>query len=197
MRQLRVILFSLALALCAGSAPAMEATDSPGSHPLTPGSIMPELFLKGTVSDEHRDRLGLGPEAPWLLSQIKAETVILVAFSMYCPHCQAEAPGLNELDALITSRGLDQELKLIGIGIGNSDFEVDVFREKYAVTYPLFSDPDYVINKCLGEVGTPFFYVLDIDGTSGEIRVVDAMLGRMESPQAFLDRALKASKLGR
>ncbi len=197
MRQLRVILFSLALALCAGSAPAMEATDSPSSHPLTPGSIMPELFLKGTVSAEHRDHLGLGPEAPWLMSQIKAKTVILVAFSMYCPHCQAEAPALNELDALITSRGLDQELKLIGIGIGNSDFEVDVFREKYAVTYPLFSDPDYVINKCIGEVGTPFFYVLNIDGTSGEIRVVDTMLGRMESPPAFLDRVLKASKLGR
>jgi peroxiredoxin len=115
---------------------------------------------------------------------------------MYCPHCQAEAPALNELDALITSRGLDSDLKLIGIGIGNSDFEVDVFRQKYDVTYPLFSDPEFVVNKCLGEVGTPFFYVLDIDPASGRIRVADTMLGRMESPAAFLERVLSAPKSG-
>lgn len=196
MHQLRVILLGLALVMCAGHATAMEATSYPGSNPLEPGSIMPEILLNGDLSDGQLESLGLGPEAPWALSRIKARTVILVAFSMYCPHCQAEAPALNELDALITSRGLDSDLKLIGIGIGNSDFEVDVFRQKYDVTYPLFSDPEFVVNKCLGEVGTPFFYVLDIDPASGRIRVVDTMLGRMESPAAFLERVLSAPKSG-
>jgi peroxiredoxin len=196
MHQLRVILLGLALVMYAGHATAMEATSYPGSHPLEPGSVMPEILLNGDVSAGQLESLGLGPEAPWALSQIKARTVILVAFSMYCPHCQAEAPALNELDALITSRGLDSDLKLIGIGIGNSDFEVDVFRQKYDVTYPLFSDPEFVVNKCLGEVGTPFFYVLDIDPTSRRIRVADTMLGRMESPAAFLERVLSAPKPG-
>lgn len=191
--RLGIILLGLVVALNTANVLAMEASDNPASHPMPVGSVMPELFLKGDVTEQQLEHLGLGPKGPWLLSQIKAKTVILVAFSMYCPHCHAEAPALNKLDALIARRGLDKDMKLIGVGIGNSEFEVDVFRKKFAVTFPLFSDPDFTINKCLGEVGTPFFYVLEIDRASGAIRVADAMLGRMESVESYLERALKAS----
>jgi peroxiredoxin len=111
---------------------------------------------------------------------------------MYCPHCQREAPALNELNALIASRGLSDDLKLIGVGIGNSDFEVQVFRDKYAITFPLFSDPDFRVNKEIGEVGTPFFYVLALNPAKKEVRVAKTMLGRMESAETFLAQALKA-----
>lgn len=111
---------------------------------------------------------------------------------MYCPHCQREAPALNELNALIASRGLSEEIKLIGVGIGNSDFEVQVFRDKYATTFPLFSDPDFRVNKEIGEVGTPFFYVLSMNPEKKVIRVTNTMLGRMKSAEAFFEHVLKA-----
>jgi peroxiredoxin len=152
---------------------------------------MPDLLLRGELSPQHREHLGLKEPAPHSLSAIKARTIILVAFSMYCPHCQREAPALNELNDLIASRGLAGDVKLIGVGIGNSDFEVGVFQKKYAVNFPLFSDPDFKVNKDIGEVGTPFFYVLNAE--KKEIRVVDTLLGRMESAEAFLDQALKAA----
>ena len=194
--RLGIILLGLLLSFLAGSGLAMEASESPSSHPLPAGSVMPDLQLRGELAPEHLKHLGLtGPE-PYSLSGIRAKTVILVAFSMYCPHCQREAPVLNELNALIESRGLSDDLKLIGVGIGNSDFEVKVFREKYAVVFPLFSDPDFTVNKEIGEVGTPFFYVLDI-GENKEIRVVDTLLGRVESAGSFLDRALAAAGQGR
>jgi peroxiredoxin len=171
---------------------AMQASDNADSHPLPVGSLMPDLLLRGELSPEHLNHLGLTGPAPRHLSEIKATTVILVAFSMYCPHCQREAPALNELNALIQSRGLANDVKLIGVGIGNSDFEVQVFRDKYATTFPLFSDPDFTVNKEIGEVGTPFFYVLALSPEKKEIRVVKTLLGRMESAETFFDQALKA-----
>lgn len=181
------------LLLLPATSRAMEATVTEGSHPLPAGSVMSDLTLSGEPSQEHLQHLGLSGPGPHRLSDIKAGTVILLAFSMYCPHCQREAPALNELAALIESRGLAADVKLIGVGIGNSDFEVDVFRKKYAVTFPLFSDPDFTINKCLGEVGTPFFYILGIDGASGAIHVKGSMLGRMESAESFLEHTMKAA----
>ncbi|MBE1424161.1 peroxiredoxin [Desulfomicrobium macestii] len=193
----RIIFTFLFLSLFAGSALAMEATDSAASHPLPVGSTMPDLLLRGELSPEHLGHLGLKGPAPRHLSEIKAKTVILVAFSMYCPHCQREAPALNELNALIASRGLSEDVKLIGVGIGNSDFEVQVFRDKYATTFPLFSDPDFTVNKEIGEVGTPFFYVLAMNPEKKEIRVAKTLLGRMESAETFLEQALKACDGGK
>lgn len=193
---MRTPFFSIVLllfALCA-SAFAMQASDNAASHPLPVGSLMPDLLLRGELSPDHMSHLGLKGPSPRHLLDIKAKTVILVAFSMYCPHCQREAPALNELNDLIQSRGLADEIKLIGVGIGNSDFEVQVFRDKYAITFPLFSDPDFTVNKDIGEVGTPFFYVLDLDPQKKEIHVMKTMLGRMESAQSFFDQAMEASQ---
>ena len=188
---MRSILFKLmALILFVTStAMAQQASDNPNAHPLAVGSIMPELELKGQISPDLLDSLGLDGPEPWLLSKIKAKAIILMVYSMYCPYCQAEAPALNNLHALIRARGLDQDLTMIGVGVGNSDFEVKVFREKYAVTYPLFSDPDFIINKAIGEVRTPFFYVLRKDEEKGML-ITHTWLGQLDSIEQFLDEVV-------
>jgi hypothetical protein len=100
---------------------------------------------------------------------------------------------LNTLHKLIQDKGLSDKLKLVGLAAGNSPFEVNVFKEKYAITFPLLPDKDFTAHKALGQVGTPFYYVLKREGTG--FAIVDARLGRVSSPQAFLDEVIAKTSL--
>ena len=86
------------------------------------------------------------------------------------------------------------KVRLVGLGAGNSPFEVNVFREKFALTFPLLADPDFAAYKLLGQVGTPYYYVLKRKGEGFE--VADGVLGCMASPEAFLKQALAKLGLG-
>lgn len=196
MRQaVRMVWIVLLLAGLAGTALAGQASEAPGACPLPRGQAFPDVHLAGTLTAAQAACLGLAStRTPIPIGDIRAEVLIVEVFSMYCPFCQKEAPVVNELRERIASRGLADRIKIIGLGVGNSDLEVDVFRKKYGVSFPLFSDADFTVHKAVGQVGTPYFYVLRrTDG--GPFAVLESNLGCMASPEAFLDSILRA--LGR
>jgi hypothetical protein len=152
------------------------------------------LRLSMPDSAASKNYLGLKGTDTFTIPQIKADTVIIEIFSMYCPICQAEAPVVNELHRLIEKTpSLKGKVKLIGIGAGNSAFEVEVFRKKYNILFPLFPDEKFGIQKALsGPIRTPTFIAIRGSGGKG-LKVQHVNIGRM-TPKQFLKEATAASR---
>src|SRR5690242_19925374 len=110
--------FPLLLFLLAHSpAAAVEASLSASMKPIASGQAAPDVVFKGPITALEAADLGLSTSnTGFRLSQIRAKAIILVVFSMYCPHCQREAPGLEKIHGLIASKGMSGDLKLVGVG---------------------------------------------------------------------------------
>jgi peroxiredoxin len=148
---------------------------------------LPEILLSPPQSEVQQQYLGITDEkTSFTIPQIKATVVIIEIFSMYCPHCQREAPAINELYQRIQAHDtLKNKVRLIGIGVGNSDFEVSMFQKTYHIPFPLFSDGDFSIHKKLGEVRTPYFIGVKIN-KDGTHQVFYSKLGAIQDKEAFL-----------
>ena len=89
---------------------------------------------------------------------------------------------------------LKGKIKIIGIGAGNTPYEVQAFKSTYDSPFPLFPDKDFSIHNALGDVRTPYFLTVRIkkDGTH---EVVLSELGAFKGAQDFLESILSASGL--
>jgi peroxiredoxin len=156
------------------------------TRPPQENSMLPAFQLPIPADTAQRQYLGLRGKGLFTIDQIKAKAVIIEIFSMYCPYCQKEAPTVNNLYHRIEADpGLKGSIKIIGIGVGNSPFEVNIFKEKYQVPFPLFSDNNFTIHKCLGETRTPYFFVVSI-GPGNTLRVIYSRVGGISDPDSFL-----------
>lgn len=150
------------------------------------GGTLSKISLPVPQEQAYQQYLGVKGGGTFLIPQIKAKVVLIQIFSMYCPHCQKDAPVVNEFfNKLSEDSKLKDIIKLIGIGAGNSDFEIDFFRKQYGIKFPLFSDGEFSIHKILGEVRTPYFIAIKI-GKNGTHKVVYSKLGGINDPDEFM-----------
>lgn len=129
-------------------------------------------------------------ESFFTLADIDATLIVLQIFSMYCPICQAEAETVNQFyDKL--NKSDKKRVKLMGIGTGNTPFEVDVFRKKYQVQFPLVPDDNFEVQKALSEkIRTPIFIVLKKQ-RGNRMKVVQVHVGRLTESDTFLNKVLE------
>jgi peroxiredoxin len=178
-----VCIFTYSLSL-AGSPPAV-------------GGILPDIKLSMPKDMADKNYLGLGifGFGSFTIPEIKANVVIIEIFSMYCPYCQREAPNVNQLyEKIEQNPALKGKIKIIGIGVGNTSYEVGTFKKKYNVSFPLFADADYVIHKMVGEVRTPYFIGVKMN-QDGSHQVIYSKLGEMEGVDQFLATMIRLSGL--
>ncbi|MDY6988638.1 MAG: redoxin domain-containing protein [Thermodesulfobacteriota bacterium] len=165
------------------------------ASPPEKGDVLPDINLPVPEDSGFRNYLGLSGKGMFQIPQIKAKVVIVEVFSMYCPHCQREAPEINRFYNIVEKDpDAKSKMKLIGIGAGNSTFEVDVFRKTYKVGFPLFADEDFSIHKSLGEVRTPYFLGVKMKDGGGH-EIFYSKLGGFEDAEVFFQQMLKLSGL--
>lgn len=171
--------------------PKCRAADQPPAE----GGVLPDFSLPVSQRYAERQYLGTGPDGRFKIPQLKARLVLIEIFSMYCPYCQREAPNVNQLFELIEGRPqLKDKIKIIGIGAGNTPFEVNAFRDLYRIAFPLFSDEDFSIHKLMGQVRTPYFIAVKLK-PGGKDRVIYSKVGSFGDPEQFLDQLVAGSEL--
>ncbi len=167
------------------------ASDSPPVK----GGVLPLIKLPIPQPSVEKEYLGLSGQGLFKIPEIKAKLVIIEIFGLYCPYCQTIAPGMNELYyAIENNPDLKNKIKLIGIGAGNSFYEMEVSKKTYHTPFPLFPDRDFTIHKALGEVRTPYFIAIKIND-GGTHQVIHSELGGFKGAESFLEMLLSVSGL--
>ena len=165
------------------------------TQPPQVGSSFPEMKLPKPADSGDLKYLGLSGSGMFTVDEVKGQVLIIQIFSMYCPYCQRDAPNVNRFFGLIENNPrLKGKIKILGIGVGNSQFEVNTFKKKYKVEFPLVPDNDFIIHKIVGEVRTPYFMVVKLNGAK-KLEVVYSKLGAHENVEAFLDEVIKLANV--
>jgi hypothetical protein len=76
----------------------------------------------------------------------------------------------------------------------NSAYEVNVFKNKYNISFPLFPDSHGTISKMLGVTGVPTFIGATINNDDSAERFF-FQTGEVSDPTKFLSEILTLSKL--
>ena len=154
--------------------------------------ILADLNLNSPENLADNKYLGLSDGKNFKLPQVKARLLIIQIFSMYCPICQRDAHAVNELHDLIQKvPGLRDEVKMLGVGTGNTPYEVNVFREKFKVAFPLIPDDNFAIQKALSdEIRTPTFVVVK-PTAAGKLEIVLTKVGEIKESGEFLKKIME------
>ncbi len=151
--------------------------------------------IKLSVPDDPDAKAYLGikqKSGQFMLSDLDGEIIIIEIFSMYCPYCQKHAPTANKLYQTIEEgKGTRGKIKLIGVGVGNSPYEIKFFKKKYGVPFPLFDDANSAVLNSIRGIRTPTYFGIRKKGKT--LSVFFTQQGPYDDAQTFLQDVLKKS----
>jgi peroxiredoxin len=162
-----------------------------------PGSNrgIPTIELPIPANEQAKSYLGLSGAGNFKIGQIKAPVLIIQVYSYYCPHCQKSASQVNDLFRLIQGRpDIKEKIKMIGVGVGNSAYEIDSYRKRYNVPFPLFPDVSNEFSLQIGAKGTPTFIGLKVN-SKGIQEHFYFLEGGFQDINKFLDEIVRLSGL--
>ena len=153
------------------------------------GGRIPVISLPVPKDSREKTYLGLSSgDGFFNIHQVQAQVILIKIFNLYCPPCQNTASAMVELyDQIEKHPDCRGKMKLIGIGAGNSQTEIEVFKRNNNIPFPVFPDQDFSIHKALGEVRIPFLIAIKINRDDRSHQVVHTHLGELTDIQGILE----------
>jgi len=145
---------------------------------IKPGASFPEIPLKTPEDKDDRAYLGLPEGRSFTIKDIKADLVLVEIMSVYCGACRRQAPIFNKLYDLIESTPETKgRIKIVQIGIGDIESDINAFKEAYKVPSPIIPDSNFEMHTAIGSSDTPFSIFVRQDSTGKTGVVVKTHLG--------------------
>ena len=156
------------------------------TRPVTAGEDFPDLVLNRNLSKADHRYLGVkkSKQGTFRISEINADLILLEILSVYCPSCQHQAPVFVNLYNMIENdprvRG---KIKMIGIAAGNNEREIETFKKRYHVPFPIVPDEKFEILDIIGSTRAPFNILIRKSGK--EMVIAHAHLGVVADPDPY------------
>jgi peroxiredoxin len=133
------------------------------------------------------------------LSDYKGKVVVLEFMAPWCPHCQADAPMLNEVAAKYAGK----DVQFLGVSATDKgrDRSKDItmedmvwFKNEFKVSFPMLFDKDVKAASEYGVMFYPTIYVLDKAGNVSAIPT-GAYTMKDGQPESIRTTAMTADEL--
>jgi cytochrome c biogenesis protein CcmG/thiol:disulfide interchange protein DsbE len=140
-RRIALLGVIVALAACGGAAPA---------NPVAIGATAPEYAARTLAGDSVA------------LSAMRGKVVVLNVWATWCHPCRQEIPQLQALHTTYAERGL----AVVGVSVDAAGTEDGIreFAKEFAMTYPIWLDPDERVSSRFLTMGVPETFIIDRTG---------------------------------
>lgn len=132
------------------------------------------------LADDAPPVLGRGDRAPGFelpllqsgeeiaLDDLRGQVVLVNFWATWCKPCEEEMPAMQRLYAAIQPQGFE----LVAISVDESAADVEQFRDRMALGFPIALDPDRTVARAYQTMGFPESILIGTDG-----RVIERYVG--------------------
>jgi len=139
------------------------------------------------LSERDKQYLGLKDNLKPILKNVDSDLIIFEFLSVYCTSCQMQSPIFNDLySAIEKDASLRSRVKMVGLGVGNNQREVERFKEERKITFPILTDPKFAeYERLVNSMRTPYTLLLKKD-RNGDLTLAGSHMGLIRSYESYL-----------
>lgn len=153
---------------------------------LRSGDIFPSISFPNLSSTEDRKYLGIGDGKLLIFDNIPSDVLVIKFLNTNCVYCIKLLPTFNEIYQTIEKdQNLKTRIKIAAIGAGDTTSELDEFKKKYSIPYPVIPDTEFKAHKAVGEPRVPFIVVAR-KNKQGQWIVATVNIGLIFSAENFV-----------
>ncbi|NOY68410.1 MAG: redoxin domain-containing protein [Deltaproteobacteria bacterium] len=128
------------------------------------GETFPDIALKTPASRQDRSYLGIASGETFSIKDIQADMVLVEILNTHCVPCQEQVPEYKHLfEQIALAEGPRNRIKMLAVGIGNTQEEINRFREEHKIPFPMVADPRFELHRAIGKPQAPFSILVRLE----------------------------------